>query len=45
MLSQLLVDSLPCGATLCCSGKLFPDFKQEAHWDCTGEFLLKIRNW
>ena len=26
MLSQLLVDSLPCGATLCCSGKLFPDF-------------------
>ena len=45
MLSQLLVDSLPCGATLCCSGKLNPDFKQEAHWDCTGEFLLKIRNW
>ena len=22
-----------------------PDFKQEAYWDCTGEFLLKIRNW
>ena len=21
----------------------FPDFKQEAHWDCTGKFLLKIR--
>ena len=20
--------------------KSFPDFKQEAHWDCTGEFLL-----
>ena len=24
--------------------KSFPDFKQEAHWDCTGEFLLKSRN-
>ena len=21
--------------------KSFPDFKQEAHWDCTGEFCLK----
>ena len=43
ILSQLLVDSLPSGATLCCSDKSFPDLKQEPHWDCTREFLLKSR--
>ena len=41
MLSQFLDYSLPCGATLCCNGKSFPDFKQKAHWDCTGQFRLK----
>ena len=42
---QPQVNSLPCGVTKCHSAKLFPDFMEEAHWDCTGEFLLKIRNW
>ena len=43
LISQdFLILQISCGATLCSSDKSFPDFKQEAHWDCTGEFLKQF---